>query len=555
MSWFKRCIVICALTPVICFSQVCPNGAIDLGYSVGFYTSNVLPIKVCSISQVAHVHKKSGIKLFNDWRESKYQFKDTKSPRLDARFLSPLSHLDSAHRQFLHEMPKSKHKKHRKPRLKLHSGNVVPLVLKEPGVTLSSAIQNRESPSLPASVPMILHSSNLWSEMVAQFNLGHPNQPRVDQEVQNYLKHRKTLMKDLSNAVPYLYYVYQQTKLKGLPAEIALLPLIESAYQPRAHSKKGAAGIWQIMPKTALGHHLEMNWWYDGRVDVVASTPIALEYLRRLHKHFNNWPLAIASYNAGPGRIDLERRKPYLGGSKKDFWQLKLPAETMRYVPKLYALVEIVSHPEDYGVKLPNIENHPYFESIDMQAAVPFPEIAKMADMSEIKLHQLNPGFKRQAPQPNHPYVIWLPYGNSISFQKALENHRSTFVWDRYKVRKGESADEIAHHHGASVDKLIEMNGQSNVHEGEEILVPLKYFFVLPGGNGSEIVPLQFTAQKIRHATYIKLKPGDHLWRLAKTYGVSVENIVKWNHLKSSNSPLRVGETLLIFLSKKNKGA
>ena len=230
--------------------------------------------------------------------------------------------------------------------------------------------------------------------MRAHFHINNQiSRPSVPRQIAWYKKHPEYIRKLSENARPYMYYVYHEVKKRGMPAEIALVPMIESGYDPYAYSHAGAAGLWQMMPTTAAGFGLHLNWWYDGRRDIYASTTAALDYLEYLHNFFHgDWLDALAAYDSGEGHV-LSRIR-YNAHHHRDthFWALKLPRETRRYIPKLLALSQIIEHPRQYHVYLPPIPNKPYFSRITTPGQIDLNVAAKHAEIDINKIYELNPG-------------------------------------------------------------------------------------------------------------------------------------------------------------------
>jgi len=221
-------------------------------------------------------------------------------------------------------------------------------------------------------------------------------------------------------ASPYLFYIVEQLEARNMPGELALLPMLESAFEPRATSNKGAAGLWQFIPGTGRSFGLKQDVWYDGRRDITASTRAALDYLTLLHKQFNhNWMLALAAYNAGEGRVQKAIDRNKQAGKPTTFWYLDLPKETREYVPKLLALAKVVEYPERHSISLPPIENKPYFIPVDLDKSLDFNKVAKLANIKMEVLKGLNPGYRRASTHPNGPRQLLLPIANAT---KLLDN-------------------------------------------------------------------------------------------------------------------------------------
>lgn len=234
----------------------------------------------------------------------------------------------------------------------------------------------------------------VWSNLSRELNLDHQAQSaRVQAEIRKLLAEPGKFYQILQSATPYIYFIHAQTQARGLPAELALIPVIESEFNPNDRSKKGATGLWQLMPTTAHELGVKVQSGYDGRRNVVASTRAALAYFKDLGNYFNgNWYLAIAAYNAGQMRIHSAMRRT----GSSTFWNLPVPLETKYYVPRLLAVAAIVKNPEKYGVRLPVVSNKPFFTEVKVQKTVELAQVAKSSGVSIKTLESLNPDFKKE---------------------------------------------------------------------------------------------------------------------------------------------------------------
>ncbi|MBY0377060.1 MAG: transglycosylase SLT domain-containing protein, partial [Gammaproteobacteria bacterium] len=273
------------------------------------------------------------------------------------------------------------------------------------------------------------NSDDMWKEIADDFTLsGYTDNPAVQQQIRWYQQHPKSLTDVTEQAAPYLYYVHQQVKAKGLPGELVLLPIIESTYNPFAYSNVGAAGLWQLMPKTASYLGLKQNSGFDGRRDVMSSTQAALGYLNYLDNMFdNNWLLALAAYNAGPGTV-LNADKGNKGDhSDTKFWSLHLPEQTKQYVPRLLAIAAIIRDPGKYGINLPSLPNKPYFAKVDVNTPIALSKVAKLSDMSVDEVHNLNPGIKQTTQATsNAPTHVLIPIEKVQTFKENMDAQGKT---------------------------------------------------------------------------------------------------------------------------------
>lgn len=269
--------------------------------------------------------------------------------------------------------------------------------------------------------------SPLWKRIRNNFELTSKKakavkDPRADQQVQKHVKHfrknDKTINTLSKQATPYLFYVVEQLEKRNMPGELALLPMIESAYQPHVTSNKGAAGLWQFIPSTGRLYGLKQNSTYDGRRDVKASTQAALNYLEFLHKEFNkDWMLALAAYNAGEGAVHRAIKRNIRDGKPITFWDLNLPKETREYIPKFLALAHIIANPEKHEVSLPHIDNKPYFIPVNPGSTLSFHQVAKFADIPVNELKRLNSGYGSSTHPRGGPKELLLPVANAKKFE------------------------------------------------------------------------------------------------------------------------------------------
>ena len=275
------------------------------------------------------------------------------------------------------------------------------------------------------------NADNIWEMLRKQFSIPHcEDNPVVQQKIRWFLNHQDYLLHSMTRAAPYLYFILQQVKKRHLPAELVLLPIIESAYNPFAlNASSGAAGMWQMMSTTASGYGVRQNWWYDGRRDVLASTKAALNHLAYLQSFFEgNWLLAIAAYDTGEGNVLAAIRKNITYGENTDFWSLPVAQETRDYVPQLLALAIIISHPDEYPIRYPVVPNAPYLAQVDIGTQINLKDAASLAGLSLKELKQLNSGYSRTATDPNGPFKIILPIENVEQF---TENLSHTSIYNR----------------------------------------------------------------------------------------------------------------------------
>jgi membrane-bound lytic murein transglycosylase D len=307
--------------------------------------------------------------------------------------------------------------------LKILKGLFQIIIIRMMTVTLSSC-DRQEDTYLSDSKDKTVRKSGkayrnggLWKRVRNNFDIT----PKSSQnkKIQHYVKQYRGDEERLNKASPYLYYIVEQIEKRDLPGELALLPMIESAFEPGATSHKGAAGLWQFMPSTGRSYGLKQDKHYDGRRDITASTDAALSYLAMLHKKFDkNWMLALAAYNAGEGTIQKAINRNKKKGKSTNFWDLDLPRETKEYVPKLLALAEVVK--TNRLSELPAVANEPYFVRVNPGEVLDFNKVAKLADIEVKELKRLNPGYRKNSTHPSGPQQLLLPVENAETF---LSNH------------------------------------------------------------------------------------------------------------------------------------
>tara|TARA_B100001059_G_scaffold193472_1_gene197252 strand:- start:35430 stop:36917 length:1488 start_codon:yes stop_codon:yes gene_type:complete len=397
-------------------------------------------------------------------------------------------------------------------------------------------------PSVLEPIPQASKPHTLWGRIRAGFTLDPASidNPRIDQQRIVFASQTRYFELTSARAQRYLYYVVEQLDERQMPLELALLPFIESAYNPQAISSAQAAGLWQFIPSTGRNFSLRQDWWYDGRRDITASTAAALDYLTLLNGYFDgDWLLALAAYNCGEGCVGRAIKRNEALGLPTDYWNLQLPRETMNYVPKLLALAQIVDSPTAYGTVLPSLANEPYFAGVAIDQQIDLHKVAELADLSTDELLSLNPAFNQRVTAPNGEYQLLIPVDHVEQFTAALAslpaNERVNY--QHYRVRRGDTLSQIAQRHQLSVSVIRDVNDINGS------LLRVGQTLMLPQLAGSPAAPATNTLAGADSLRY-RIQPGDNLWTIARAHGTTVNRIKRDNNLSSNG--LTVGDTLVL---------
>jgi membrane-bound lytic murein transglycosylase D len=354
----------------------------------------------------------------------------------------------------------------------------------------------------------------------------------------------------------YLYHVVTEVEARGMPLEFALLPVVESAYEPFAYSVSRAAGMWQFIPDTGRRFGLKQNWWYDGRRDVIESTRASLDYLQALHDQFDgDWLLAIAAYNVGENSVQRELNYNRAHGKPTDFWHLKLPAETRAYVPKLLAMKRLMAEPERYGLEFAVIPNEPYFAVIDTNSQIDLKIAAQLAGTAYDELVALNPGYNRWATDPEGPHRMLVPIDNADGFETALQtllpDDRVRFAV--HEVARRETLAMIAKQYGVSaavITKINELKG-GKVTAGESLKIPEisgeLTDKVLLAASRVDRPQSDLGGRRLRQIVY-RVRAGETLSSIARQHGIPVSTLARLNNLGTADSLVK-GQRLVIKAS------
>lgn len=398
--------------------------------------------------------------------------------------------------------------------------------------------------------------NDIWERMRVGFQLQDQidTNPRIERQRLWFMSNQSFLENASERGAPYMHYVVERLEERDMPLELALLPVIESSYNPMAVSRAQAVGLWQFIPSTGTHFNLRQTNFYDGRRDITASTNAALTYLTRLHDMFNgDWLLALAAYNAGEGTVSRAIERNERLGLPTDYWNLPLPQETQDYVPKLLALSQLVNAPTIYGINLSPIANQPYFTSIRVKPGLDLSRVAALADLDQDELQQLNPAFKRGVTLDG-PHHLLVPLDKADTLKAGVATMQPVEIKvasnAHYRVRKGDSLHSIAQRYRLSVAELKAANRLSanRLRNGQTLIIPGQ-----PGRPTIEPESPRQLAQVDRSKaapaarassrTYT-VKNGDTLWQIAKKNDVAVDDIKRWNKLDSHG--VKPGQTLTL---------
>ena len=377
----------------------------------------------------------------------------------------------------------------------------------------------------------------------------------IDRELDWYVSNADYLNRVLLRSERYLYHIVEALQQADMPLDLALLPIVESAYDPFAYSRGQAAGLWQIIPGTGRDLGLKQDWWYDARRDVLQSTEAALRYLMQLQEQFDgDWLLAVAGYNAGGGSVARALRRAAADGNTTDFWGVRsyLPVETRTYVPRLLALVRLVADPARYGVSLPPLADEPYFRVIETDGQVDMALAAQIAGMSTDELYRLNPGVNRWATDPDGPHRLLVPIDRADNLAAAVSSPDGLpgVRWIRHVVSAGETLSHLAIEYRTTTMVLREANSLSGdlIRVGHGLMVPQPVG--ASDGNGLLAAALRTEGTETqtgdgRRQAYV-VQAGDSLWSVARRYGVTVADLAQWNSI-SPRDILSIGRELVVW--------
>jgi len=389
-----------------------------------------------------------------------------------------------------------------------------------------------------------LPDEDVWQRIRSGFAMKPLNSRLIKRHEQWYASHPEYVQRMSERANRYLFYIVEEVERRGMPSEIALLPIIESAFNPGANSVASASGIWQFIPSTGKHFGMEQNWWYDGRRDIIGATNGALDYLEKLHKQFGDWELALAAYNWGEGAVARAQATNRRRGKPTGYSHLRMPRETQNYVPKLLAIKNIVSDPARYKLTLQAIPNRPYFEAVTPSKPMDVKVAAELAEVPLDEFLALNPGHNRPVILHDQAEVILLPVDKVTVFRTNLKNNDQRLVsWRAYESDKGEAFEDIAAQFEMTLDQLRQANGLSRharLSNGQTLLVPAKE------ESESEFTPFNMHATAVQEMSGFKyvVRRGDTISGIARKFGISQRSLIAMNNGRSF---LRVGQKFTIL--------
>ena len=393
---------------------------------------------------------------------------------------------------------------------------------------------------------------DLLARLRREFTLDYEQNRRIAVERDWFLRHPDYLARVFNRAQRYLPYITEELHRRALPLELALLPIVESAFDPFAYSHGRAAGLWQMIPGTARRFGVDQNWWYDGRRDIVDSTRAALDYLEYLHD-FNggDWLNAIASYNSGEGKVRRAVKRNRKAGKPETFWHLKLPRETSAYVPRLLALVDIVRDPSAYGLSLPELSDDPQFVVVETGSQLDLALAAELAGVDIDTVYAYNPGYNRWSTSPDGPHALVMPIAVAETFATALAQVpiAERVRWKRHKIKRGETIGEIAidyHTTAAAIREANNLRGNT-IRAGHYLLIPVasKPLAAYSKSADERLAKTQNRQRSGRRLEHV-VRSGESFWTISRRYGVTTRQLAKWNGMAPGDT-LPAGRKLVVW--------
>src|SRR5688500_5549259 len=388
---------------------------------------------------------------------------------------------------------------------------------------------------------------DVWQRIRNGVAMPNLDSPLVRQKTREYAAQPEFLQRMFDRSRIYLFHIVEELEKRNLPTELALLPMVESAFNPMAYSRAHASGLWQFIPGTGKRFELEQNWWYDARRDIVESTNAALDYLTKLHEMHGDWQLALASYNWVENAVARAIAKNRAAGKPTDYASRTTRAETRHYIPKLQALKNIIADPGPLGIELGPIPNQPYFTTVTKLRDIDVQLAARLAEMPVADFIALNPGFSRPYIRAAMTPRIVLPADKVEVFHDNLTalGDKSLVSWKSYHPKQGETFESIARKHGMTLGQLKEVNGIAprNKAVPRLLVVPTKADSGI-GATSAQRLPIMYappipvTTRRVFHT----VKKGETLASIASRYKVSVDDLKRWNGVSQATA----GKTLAL---------
>jgi len=404
----------------------------------------------------------------------------------------------------------------------------------------------RISLPVPPDYTPMAELANVFDRIRLGYQLPDISDRAIDQQARYFAAMPDYLDRTFERGERYLYYVVRELEGRNMPLELAMLPVIESAYNPYAYSRARAAGIWQFIAPTATRHQVRVNWWQDGRRDIVDSTRAALDYLSELHSMFDgDWLKAIAAYNCGELAVQRAVERNRRLGKPTDFFHLKLPRETRAYVPRLLAMARLVANPGAYGLEFEPIANAPYFAQVEVGSQIDLRVAASLIGVTESELHELNPAFNRWATDPEGPHHLLVPFAAAPAFARSVAElaPESRMPVEHYTIQPGDTLAKLATDRELSVPVIRELNGGfgADFHVGDDLTLPASKIAPLVAGL---IIEGETPLPGHRRRTYV-VHRGDTLASIARRSGVAVGELARLNGI-APQAHLHAGNRLLV---------
>lgn len=410
------------------------------------------------------------------------------------------------------------------------------------------------STSVPP-VASLAAPADLWERIRRGFAMTDLDTDLVRDQERWYATRPDYIQRMTERSSRYLFHIVEEIERRNMPMELALLPFIESAFNPQAVSSARAAGMWQFMPATGQSFDLKQNAFRDDRRDVLASTRAALDYLQQLHRRFGDWHLALAAYNWGQGNVNRAITNNQRQGLPTGYLDINMPLETRTYVPKLQAVKNIMARPQAYNATLPLIGNHPFFDTVTLERDIDVAVIARLAEVSEADFRALNPSLKQPVVMSAGTPNILLPWDNAVIFQNKLMTHNGPLAsWTAWVVPTTMTVAQAASRVGMSESELRQVNNippRMSLRAGSSLLVPRT------DQRNSDVplhvadnAQLNLQPDMVLRRSVVKARKGDTLARLAQRYGVSAVSVAGWNKL-AVNAALKPGQQVTLMLPQR----